>query len=52
MGVIKSALEIAMENSKGIEANKELLQQNTLRDEGKSWSRRSSMTRPSISRQR
>lgn len=35
MGVIKSALEIAMENSKGIEANKELLQQNTLRDEGK-----------------
>jgi len=35
MGVIKSALEIAMENSKGIEANKELVQQNKLRDEGK-----------------
>ena len=35
MGVIKSALEIAMENSKGIEANKELLEQNRLRDEGK-----------------
>ena len=29
MGVIKSALEIAMENSKGIEANKELVEQNT-----------------------
>jgi hypothetical protein len=35
MGTIKSALEIAMENSKGIEANKELLETNRLRDEGK-----------------
>jgi hypothetical protein len=35
MGVIKSAFEIAMENSKDIEANKELLEQNRLRDEGK-----------------
>jgi len=35
MGTIKSALEIAMENSKGIEANKELLESNRLRDEGK-----------------
>jgi hypothetical protein len=35
MGVIKSAWEIAMENSKGIEANKELLEQTRLRDEGK-----------------
>jgi hypothetical protein len=35
MGVIKSALEIAMENSKGIEANKELVETNRLRDEGK-----------------
>jgi hypothetical protein len=35
MGVIKSALEIAMENSKGIEANKELVEQTRLRDEGK-----------------
>jgi hypothetical protein len=35
MGVIKSALEIAMENSKGIEANKELVESNRLRDEGK-----------------
>jgi hypothetical protein len=35
MGVIKSAWEIAMENSKGIEANKELVEQNRLRDEGK-----------------
>lgn len=35
MGVIKSALEIAMENSKGIEANKELVEQNRLRDEGR-----------------
>ncbi len=35
MGVIKSAYEIAMENSKGIEANKELLESNRLRDEGK-----------------
>jgi hypothetical protein len=35
MGTIKSALEIAMENSKGIEANKELLENNRLRDEGK-----------------
>ena len=35
MGVIKSAWEIALENSKGIEANKELVEQNRLRDEGK-----------------
>jgi len=35
MGVIKSAYEIAMENSKGIEANKELVEQTRLRDEGK-----------------
>jgi hypothetical protein len=35
MGVIKSALEIAMENSKGIEANKELVETNRLRDEGR-----------------
>jgi len=35
MGVIKSAYEIAMENSKGIEANKELVENNRLRDEGK-----------------
>jgi hypothetical protein len=35
MGIIKSALEIAMENSKGIEANKELVETNRLRDEGK-----------------
>ena len=35
MGTIKSALEIAMENSKDIEANKELLEFNRLRDEGK-----------------
>jgi hypothetical protein len=35
MGVIKSALEIAMENSKSIEANKDLVESNRLRDEGK-----------------
>ncbi len=35
MGVIKSAYEIAMENSKSIEANKELVEANRLRDEGK-----------------
>ncbi len=35
MGVIKSAWEIAVENSKGIEANKELVEQSRLRDEGK-----------------
>jgi hypothetical protein len=35
MGVIKSAYEIAMENSKSIEANKELVETNRLRDEGK-----------------
>ena len=35
MGVIKSAWEIAMENAKDIEANKELVEQNRLRDEGK-----------------
>jgi hypothetical protein len=38
MGVIKSALEIAMENSKSIEGNKELVEQNRLRDEGKKLS--------------
>ncbi len=35
MGVIKSAFQIAMENSKDIEANKELLESNRFRDEGK-----------------
>ncbi len=35
MGVIKSAYEIAMENSKDIEANKELVETTRLRDEGK-----------------
>jgi hypothetical protein len=35
MGVIKSAFEIAMENSKGIAANKELVEANRLRDEGR-----------------
>ncbi len=35
MGVIKSAFEIAMENSKDIAANKELVESNRLRDEGK-----------------
>ena len=35
MGVIKSAYEIAMENSRSIEANKELVEQTRLRDEGK-----------------
>jgi hypothetical protein len=35
MGVIKSALEIAMENSKSIEANKDLVESNRVRDEGK-----------------
>jgi hypothetical protein len=35
MGVIKSAYEIAMENSKDIEANKELVEANRLRDEGR-----------------
>jgi 5,10-methenyltetrahydrofolate synthetase len=35
MGVIKSAYEIAMENVKGIEGNKELVEANRLRDEGK-----------------
>ena len=35
MGVIKSAYEIAMDNSKGIEGNKELVEANKLRDEGK-----------------
>jgi hypothetical protein len=35
MGVIKSAWEIALENSKDIEANKELVESNRLRDEGK-----------------
>jgi len=35
MGVIKSAYQIAMENSKDIEANKELVETTRLRDEGK-----------------
>ncbi|HUI71265.1 MAG TPA: DUF6657 family protein [Spirochaetia bacterium] len=35
MGVIKSAFQIAMENSKDIEANKELVEASRLRDEGK-----------------
>ena len=35
MGTIKSAWEIALENSKDISANKELVEQNRLRDEGK-----------------
>jgi len=35
MGVIKSAYEVAVENSKNIEANKELVETNRLRDEGK-----------------
>ena len=35
MGVIKSAFQIAMENSKDIEANKELVETNRFRDEGK-----------------
>ena len=35
MGIIKSAYEIAMENSKGIEGDKELVEANRLRDEGK-----------------
>jgi hypothetical protein len=35
MGTIKSAYEIAMENSKSIEANKELVEQTRLRDAGK-----------------
>jgi hypothetical protein len=35
MGTIKSAWEIALENTKGIEADKELVETNRLRDEGK-----------------
>ncbi len=35
MGTIKSAWEIAMENTKSIEADKELVESNRLRDEGK-----------------
>jgi len=35
MGVIRSAFEIAMDNAKGIEGNKELYEQNRLRDQGK-----------------
>ncbi len=35
MGTIKSAFEIALENTKGIEANKEIIEENRLRDEGK-----------------
>jgi hypothetical protein len=35
MGQIKSAFEIAMENAKDIEGNKELVEANRLRDEGK-----------------
>jgi hypothetical protein len=35
MGVIRSAFEIAMDNAKGIEGNKELVEANRFRDEGK-----------------
>lgn len=35
MGTIKSAFEIAMENTKGIEANKESIEINRFKDEGK-----------------
>jgi 3-methyladenine DNA glycosylase Tag len=35
MGTIKSAWEIALENTKSIEADKELVETNRLRDEGK-----------------
>jgi polyhydroxyalkanoate synthesis regulator phasin len=35
MGTIKSAFEIAMENTKSIEANKELVEVTKLKDEGK-----------------
>jgi hypothetical protein len=35
MGTIKSAWEIALENTAGIEGNKELVETNRLRDEGK-----------------
>ena len=35
MGVIKSAYEVAMENSKDIAADKEIVESNRLRDEGK-----------------
>ncbi len=35
MGTIKSALEIAMENTKGIEGNKEIVEISRLKDEGK-----------------
>jgi hypothetical protein len=35
MGTIKSALEIAMENTKGIEGNKEVMEANRLKEEGK-----------------
>ncbi len=35
MGTIKSALEIAMENTKGIEGNKEIMEINRLKEEGK-----------------
>jgi len=35
MGVIKSAYQIALENSKNTEANKELVETNRFRDEGK-----------------
>jgi 3-methyladenine DNA glycosylase Tag len=35
MGTIKSALEIAMENTKGIEGNKEIVEINRLKEEGK-----------------
>jgi hypothetical protein len=38
MGTIKSAFEIAMENSKGIQADKGLVENNRLRDEGKKLS--------------
>ena len=35
MGVIRSAFEIAMDNAKDIEGNKELVEANRFRDEGK-----------------
>ena len=35
MGTIKSAFEIAMENTKNIEGNKELMEINALKDEGR-----------------
>jgi hypothetical protein len=35
MGIIRSAFEVAMDNAKDIEGNKELVEANRLRDEGK-----------------